>query len=65
MYANMNALSKISDKEVGEYSYYCGKIIDDTTDRRLWEHTFKLYVNFSEAFLLDVNKNKYYMLRER
>lgn len=58
-------LMKVLSKEVGEHLYYCGKIIDDTQDRTLWEHTFKLYVDFSEAFLLDVNKNKYYMFRER
>lgn len=58
-------LVKVSNKEVGEHLYYCGKIIENTHDRILWEHTFKLYVDLSEAFLLDVNKNKYYMFREK
>lgn len=58
-------LMKVLNKEVGEHLYYCGKIIEDTHDRILWEHTFKLYVDLSEAFLLDVNKNKYYMFREK
>lgn len=58
-------ITKISTREEGEYLYYCGRIIDDTKDRILWEHMFKLYVNRKGSFLFDVNKNKYFVFKER
>ena len=58
-------MTKISMREEGEYLYYCGKIIDDTNDGILWEHMFKLYINSTTSFMFDVNKNKYFIFKER
>lgn len=57
-------IAKSSDRQVGEYTYHCGKIIKQDGDKTLWEKTFKLYVREKEVIFQDVNKGQYYMLGE-
>ncbi len=57
-------IEKSSGRQVGEYTYHCGKIIKREGDKTLWEKTFKLYVREEEVIFQDVNKGKYYMLGE-
>lgn len=58
-------IKKIQEKQEGEYLYHSGKMIKGSEDKRLWEHTFKLYVKHDEAVFHDINRNKYYILTER
>ena len=58
-------INKISKVQIGEYIYHCGKIVEENEDRVLWEHTFKLYVEKSQIFLHDINKNQYYFFEEK
>ena len=48
----------------GKYLYHCGKIIRESEDETLWEKTFELYVYEDEAILRDINKNRYYLLKQ-
>lgn len=58
-------IKKIQEKQEGEYIYHSGKAIEETADKTLWEHTFKLYVKQDEAIFYDINKNKFYVLTEK
>lgn len=57
-------IKKVRDKEYGKYIYHCGKAIEEGEENTLWEKTFILYVTKDEAILQDMNKSKYYMLKE-
>lgn len=48
----------------GKYLYHCGKIIRESEDETLWEKTFELYVYEDEVILRDINKNRYYLLKQ-
>lgn len=57
-------IAKSQNREVGEYLYHCGKVIQQDGDKILWEHTFRLYIREDEAVFYDVNNGKYYVLGE-
>ncbi len=58
-------IEKVQEKKEGEYVYHSGKVIKETKEKTLWEHTFKLFVKQDEAVFYDINKNKHYVLTER
>lgn len=55
-------IEKVTYGKVGEYTYYCGKQIQEEKGEGLWEHTFRLYVREDESLFYDVRKNLYYEL---
>ena len=57
-------INNVEDGKQGTYLYHCGKIIRESDDEALWEKTFKLYVYEDEAILRNINKNKYYILKQ-
>lgn len=57
-------INNVKDGKKGTYLYHCGKIIRESDDETLWEKTFKLYVYEDEAILRNINKNKYYILKQ-
>lgn len=63
--AVLDIIDKIQEKREGEYIYHSGRVVEQTEQKTLWEHTFKLYVKQDEAIFYDVNKNKYYILTEK
>lgn len=54
-------LDKVSENKKGDYVYYCGKILEESENQKLWEHTFRLSVRKDEATFYDINRNKYYV----
>lgn len=57
-------VNNVEDGRKGTFLYHCGKIIREIEGEMLWEKTFKLYVYEDEAILRDINKNKYYLLKQ-
>lgn len=57
-------VNNVEDGRKGTFLYHCGKIIRESEGEMLWEKTFKLYVYEDEAILRDINKNKYYLLKQ-
>ena len=57
-------IDKVQKGEKGTFLYHCGKIVRESEDEILWEKTFKLYIYEEEAILRDINKNKYYILKQ-
>ena len=57
-------ITKVSSRQIGEYTYHCGKVIQKDGDKTLWENTCKLYVREEEVIFQNVNKGKYYILGE-
>lgn len=57
-------ISNVEVGKKGKYLYHCGKIIRESDDETLWEKTFELYVYEDEAILRDINKNRYYLLKQ-
>ena len=55
-------ISKATNREIGEYLYYAGKVLADNGQERLYEKTFKLYIKENEIILHDICRNKYYEL---
>lgn len=55
-------IEKINSGKVGEYTYHCGKQIQEERGEGLWEHTFRLYVREDENVFYDVRNNLYYEL---
>lgn len=55
-------IDKIDSRKIGEYTYYCGRLIKEENGERLWEHTFRLYVREDENLFYDVRNNLYYEL---
>ena len=54
-------LDKVSENKKGDYVYYCGKILEESENQKLWEHTFRLSVRKDEATFYDINRSKYYV----
>lgn len=54
-------IQKVSDKEVGQYTYFSGKVISQEKEKVLWEHTFRLLIDSEDSVFYDVNQNKYYL----
>ena len=54
-------IQKVSDKEVGQYTYFSGKVISQEKEKMLWEHTFRLFIDSEDSVFYDVNQNKYYL----
>ena len=52
------------NREEGTYLYHCGKVIAEEGDEKLWQNTFRLYINQDEAILHNVNQNRYYLLEQ-
>lgn len=52
------------NREEGTYLYHCGKVIAGEGDEKLWQNTFRLYINQEEAILHNVNQNRYYLLEQ-
>lgn len=57
-------IEKSLNRQIGEYTYHCGKIIRQDGENTLWENTCKLYVREEEVVFHNVNKGKYYILGE-
>ena len=57
-------IEKSRNRQIGEYTYHCGKVIKQDEENTLWENTCKLYVREEEVILHNVNKGKYYILAE-
>lgn len=57
-------IDKSLNRQIGEYTYHCGKVIKQNGNDALWEKTFKLYVREDEVIFQDVNQGQYYMLGE-
>lgn len=58
-------IEKVQARQEGKYTYHSGKVIKESGNKTLWEHTFKLYVGQDEAVFCDLCKNKYYILTEK
>lgn len=54
-------IKNISEKKIGVYTYYSGRVIEKSDEKTLWEKTFKLYIKADEILLYDLSKNKYYV----
>ena len=57
-------MEKSLNRQIGEYTYHCGKVIRQDGENTLWENTCKLYVREEEVVFHNVNKGKYYILGE-
>lgn len=57
-------INNVKECKKGTFLYHCGKIIRESEGEMLWEKTFILYVYEDEAILRDINKNKYYILKQ-
>ena len=57
-------IEKSLNRQLGEYTYHCGKVIKQDGENTLWENTCKLYVREEEVVFQNVNKGKYYILEE-
>lgn len=57
-------MDKSLNRQIGEYTYHCGKVIRQDGENTLWENTCKLYVREEEVVFHNVNKGKYYILGE-
>lgn len=57
-------IEKVSKREIGNYTYYSGKIINKNEEKILWENTFRLYIQEDEIIFYNVNKNKYFVFEE-
>lgn len=57
-------MEKSLNRQIGEYTYHCGKVIRQDGENTLWENTCKLYVREDEIVFHNVNKGKYYILGE-
>lgn len=57
-------IAKSSNRQIGEYTYHCGKVIRKDGEKILWENTCKLYVREEEVVFQNVNKGQYYILGE-
>ena len=57
-------IEKSLNRQIGEYTYHCGKVIKQDGENTLWENTCKLYVREKEVVFHNVNKGKYYILGE-
>ena len=57
-------MEKSLNRQIGEYTYHCGKVIKQDGENTLWENTCKLYVREEEIVFQNVNKGKYYILGE-
>lgn len=56
--------TKVTDRQLGEYTYYSGKVLADNGQEKLYEKTFKLYIKENGSILQDVCGNRYYELIE-
>ena len=57
-------IEKSLNRQIGEYTYHCGRVIKQEGENTLWENTCKLYVREEEVVFQNVNKGKYYILGE-
>ncbi len=57
-------MEKSLNRQIGEYTYHCGKVIRQDGENTLWENTCKLFVQEEEVVFYNVNKGKYYILGE-
>lgn len=57
-------IEKSRNRQIGEYTYHCGKVIKQDEENTLWENTCKLYVRDEEVVFHNVNRGKYYILAE-
>ena len=57
-------IEKTRNRQIGEYTYHCGRVIKQDGENTLWENTCKLYVRDEEVVFHNVNKGKYYILAE-
>ncbi|MCI9152607.1 hypothetical protein D3Z53_15645 [Lachnospiraceae bacterium] len=57
-------MEKSLNRQIGEYTYHCGKVVKQDGEDTLWENTCKLYVREEEVVFHNVNKGKYYILGE-
>lgn len=55
-------IDKIDSRKIGEYTYYCGRLIKEEKGEAIWEHTFRLYIREDENIFYDVRNNLYYEL---
>lgn len=60
--AVQDIIDKVDSRKIGEYTYYCGRLIREENGEGLWEHTFRLYVREDENIFYDVRNNLYYEL---
>lgn len=63
-YVVEDIIIKVTDQQIGEYTYYSGKALADNGQEKLYEKTFKLYIKEKESILQDVCGNRYYELIE-
>ena len=57
-------IEKSRNRQIGEYTYHCGRVIKQDGANTLWENTCRLYVREEEVVFQNVNKGKYYILAE-
>lgn len=62
--AILDIIEKVREKKYGEFTYHCGRIIEEDEEKTLWEKTFILRIGESGSILQDLNKNRYYVLDE-
>lgn len=57
-------IEKSRNRQIGECTYHCGRVIKQDGANTLWENTCRLYVREEEVVFQNVNKGKYYILAE-